>query len=116
MRAGGAARPSTSTTCTPGACVSNHRRTSGTAWGGGGGDTLIGGNGNDHLYGGFGLDLLKGMGGNDTLDGGERTDSLAGGAGDDVLIMTDGEKDFYDGGTGTNTFSKDPIDVYKPLP
>jgi Ca2+-binding RTX toxin-like protein len=88
----------------------------GAAWGNGGGDTLIGGNGNDHLYGGAGLDLLKGMAGNDTLDGGERTDSLAGGAGDDVLIMNDGEKDYYDGGTGTNTFSKDAIDAYKPIP
>lgn len=75
--------------------------------GGVGADTLIGGFGKDSLDGGPGNDLLKGGAGNDTLIGGPGKDTLLGQSGNDRLIANDGEKDFLDGGSGTDKAQRD---------
>jgi VCBS repeat-containing protein len=76
---------------------------------------VSGGDGNDSITGGAGDDDRYGDAGNDTIDGGAGNDYVAGGTGDDLLIYTmgenagahfpghDGNHDFYDGGTGTDT-------------
>ncbi len=65
------------------------------AWGGAGGDVIVGngaanrlwgGAGNDDLRGANGADLMEGGAGNDTLNDDGGSDTLEGGAGDDLLI------------------------------
>ena len=41
--------------------------------------------------------------------------TTARGNGDDLLILNDPEKDYYDGGPGTDTFNKDAADVFKTI-
>ncbi len=65
-------------------------------------NTLLGEAGNDVLHGGMG---------DDSLVGGTGNDQLFGGKGNDTLIANDGQKDTLDGGMGTDTAMKDPIDV-----
>src|SRR5205823_1580807 len=63
------------------------------------------------FYGGAGDDTLIGGSGNDLLDGGAGRDSLIGQGGDDTFQAKDTEKDTLDGGSGTDTATKDSIDV-----
>ncbi len=58
--------------------------------GGSGRDRLIGRGGDDTLIGGGGNDILRGGGGNDILDGGRGNDTLIGGAGDDIFVLSEG--------------------------
>lgn len=89
----------------------------------GGNDVIVGGAGNDVLYGGDGDDVLNGGDGNDVLYGKQGTDVLYGGAGDDVLVhlpgwgvdrlyagdgdddlrALDGNRDWLNGGRGTDS-------------
>ncbi|MEL7335381.1 MAG: calcium-binding protein, partial [Planctomycetota bacterium] len=67
-------------------------------------DYIYGGLGNDKLYGGNGDDYLYGGDGNDQLFGESGTDRLKGDAGNDFLDGgRDGEKDYLDGGSGSDT-------------
>ena len=81
------------------------------AFGGGGGDTIIGNNannlmegrdGNDTLNGHVGNDTLMGQSDNDTLNGGAGNDTLTGGDGIDQLIGGAGNDTFFDGTAGLN--------------
>ncbi len=67
--------------------------------GGDGRDSVRGGAGHDVLLGGAGSDVLDGMDGNDILIGGLGFDSLLGGAGEDILIG------------GATSYDKDPISL-----
>ncbi|QHQ36147.1 calcium-binding protein [Algicella marina] len=93
--------------------------TTGTVFGGGGGDTLLGGTAADDLNGGFGADVIRGgvgndiltgatgndflhgQQGNDTLRGGGGADVMLGGQGADVLRGFGGD-DILDGGQGND--------------
>ena len=61
---------------------------------------MTGGHGNDVLQGLTGNDELHGENNNDHLAGGTGHDTLMGGAGDDMLIDTDLERDYLNGGEG----------------
>ncbi|HEX3356667.1 MAG TPA: calcium-binding protein [Tepidisphaeraceae bacterium] len=65
-------------------------------------NTLLGEGGNDSIHGGMG---------DDSLIGGPGNDQLFGGMGNDTLIGNDGQKDTLNGGAGTDTAKKDPIDI-----
>jgi Ca2+-binding RTX toxin-like protein len=72
--------------------------------GNGGNDILRGGEGNDVVSGGDGNDKLEGGAGADLLLDGAGRDAVSGGAGDDhAVVALDGDRDLYDGGTGTDT-------------
>ena len=88
--------------------------------GGGGNDTVFGGSGDDVMTGGHGDDMLQGLtgddalygeSGNDHLAGGFGHDSLDGGAGDDMLIDTDLERDYLNGGDGNDSIHSYGADV-----
>jgi Ca2+-binding RTX toxin-like protein len=73
----------------------------------GSGLSLIGNNGANILTGtGFG-DVLTGNAGNDTLIGGVGQDTVTSGTGNDriVMLVTSGNVDVADGGTGTDTLA-----------
>ncbi|NCR29306.1 MAG: hypothetical protein GPJ25_24835, partial [Microcystis aeruginosa LE13-04] len=79
-----------------------------TNWWNGG---LFGGDGNDTISGGAGDDKLYGEEGNDVLQGtnggtGEK-DYLQGGTGNDLFILADTTKAFYDDGNATNAGTND---------
>jgi Ca2+-binding RTX toxin-like protein len=100
-------------------------------FGGWGNDRLLGGRNNDVLAGGFGSDLLRGGGGNDLpsggagpdglyggpdsdrLFGGSGRDSLFGGRGDDRLFSRDRQRDWLDGGPGSDCAVVDPPRIDK---
>jgi Ca2+-binding RTX toxin-like protein len=72
---------------------------------------IFGDAGNDSLTGGSGNDSLHGGAGNDVLTGGFGSDALFGEDGNDVLNAADGTPDqTVDGGSGSNTIHRDPID------
>ena len=97
--------------------------------GGGGADmitgySLLGADHNETLMGGAGADTISGLGGNDLINGDDGDDSLTGGAGADTInggngddkinstIPTDpNEADTVDGGAGTDTATRDLVDV-----
>jgi Ca2+-binding RTX toxin-like protein len=64
-----------------------------SAYGGQGGDVLIGSAGANQLYGGPGDDTMSGSGGADTLEGDAGADDLDAGEGDDVVEARDGAAD-----------------------
>ena len=73
--------------------------------GGAGDDALMGGAGNDTVFGGTGNDKLQGGGDADVLIDGEGRDKSFGEDGDDVFLSrADGERDFFYGGNGADTF------------
>ena len=76
-----------------------------------GNDTLLGGIGKDDIKGGDGNDFVQGDAGNDLLDGGEGDDSLLGSDGDDTILGAAGNdelqgnfgNDVLAGGNGNDT-------------
>ena len=78
---------------------------------GAGSDTMSGGQGSDALFGGHGSDALHGNDGDDILLGGTGHDTLMGGAGDDILIDTDLERDYLNGGDGNHSIHSYGADV-----
>ena len=107
------------------------------------GDDIINGReGNDKLYGGYNDDTITGNGGDDTVDGGYNRDTLDGGNGndkiygyynrdkiiggfgedtisggndDDNVDAADGEIDYINCGTGTDTLKADAYADGTPL-
>jgi len=74
-------------------------------------DQLFGGDGNDSLDGGQDDDMLDGGEGNDTLFDHSGSDIFQGQGGDDSLDSSDGTRgDGLNGGSGTNTVTKDLLD------
>jgi acyl-homoserine-lactone acylase len=74
-------------------------------------DYLIGGPGNDRIYGSNGNDKLWGVAANDYLSGEGGSDTFYGGDGNDALAAKDGARDArIDGGTGTDTATRDAVD------
>lgn len=76
-----------------------------------GNDTLDGGGGNDTVFGGSGDDVMTGGHGDDMLQGLTGHDTLMGGAGDDMLIDTDLERDYLNGGDGNDSIHSYGADV-----
>ena len=66
-------------------------------------DTLVAGNGGDDLDGGDGADSLVGGKGADYIQGGLGDDSISAGANADIIIDLDGNN-FVEGGSGADTF------------
>ena len=83
----------------------------GTLDGADGNDTVIGGQGSNALAGGYGADAMHEDDGDDILSGGTGHDTLMGGAGDDVLIDTDLERDYLNGGEGDDSIHSYGVDV-----
>ncbi|MGJ3247319.1 MAG: hypothetical protein ACFE0I_14760 [Elainellaceae cyanobacterium] len=79
----------------------------GTVFGNGRGDRLIGGRETDRFEGGGGRDRLVGRGGDDILSGGVSGDTLLGGAGDDILLGGGGN-DTLRGGSGNDLLDGGP--------
>jgi Ca2+-binding RTX toxin-like protein len=75
-------------------------------------ETISGGAGNDSLSGAGGDDELNGDAGNDMLIGGPGQDLINGGLGDDTINSQDmNTVDTVDGGAGTDTATRDLVDV-----
>jgi len=73
-------------------------------FGGANDDALFGDSGDDYLEGDDGDDFLSGDVGNDTLEGDDGADILHGDDGDDhFAFLQDGDPDYVDGGSGTDT-------------
>jgi Ca2+-binding RTX toxin-like protein len=98
-----------------------------TIHGGDGNDTISGGNGNDYIYGEAGDDRLSGNAGNDAVYGGDGNDNLYGNGGKDFLYGQagsdyfsepgDGQGDYIDGGTGTDSIGlHEKSDVVVSIP
>ena len=69
-----------------------------------GADVIFAGGGADIVDAGGGDDVVNGEDGADTLTGGTGEDEVYGGAGNDTIVGSlDGTRDFYDGGSGTDT-------------
>jgi len=69
---------------------------------GDGNDSVTAGAEPDCIHGGLGNDTIIAGAGDDVVDGGPGADSLMGGDGNDTIIGNAAEKDFIDGGSGTN--------------
>ncbi|ORE90818.1 tandem-95 repeat protein, partial [Aurantimonas sp. 22II-16-19i] len=69
-----------------------------------GADVIFAGGGADTVDAGGGDDIVNGEDAADTLSGGTGEDEVYGGAGNDTIVGSlDGTRDFYDGGSGTDT-------------
>ena len=78
-------------------------------------ENLVGSAFNDILTGGNDVNVIYGGDGNDTITGGRADDKMFGGAGDDTFVVEwSHHGDYYDGGSGIDTFLADiPIlDAY----
>jgi Ca2+-binding RTX toxin-like protein len=92
------------------------------AWGGTGDDTLIAGRITDVSYGSYSHNWFHGGDGNDYLRGGALDDHLYGEGGTDTLLGLggndylnggkDGYRDYLYGGSGADTFVREPIAPY----
>lgn len=75
--------------------------------GGEGNDTIFAGTGRDTIEGGAGSDVIRSGSGDDVVAGGAGNDRLALGRGQDVAVyvLADnvGDRDYYNGGKGTDT-------------
>jgi Ca2+-binding RTX toxin-like protein len=71
-------------------------------------ENLIGSKFDDVLVGNASTNVIDGGDGNDTITGSSNDDKMYGGAGNDVfLVEWSYHGDYYDGGTGIDTFSAD---------
>jgi Ca2+-binding RTX toxin-like protein len=74
-------------------------------------EDAYGGNGGDTLTGSDGPNTLDGGPGDDQVTGGKGTDGLYGGDGNDTIDARDGVADTVDCGPGSDTVSRDSVDV-----
>ena len=88
--------------------------------GGAGDDYLVGGLGNDTLEGGIGSDQIDGIAGNNTINGVDQKDNtpglgeidyLTGGTGDNLFILGDVNKAYYDDGNTLTNGSNDYANI-----
>jgi hypothetical protein len=90
------------------------------ATGGPGDDVIVGNDAGNVLDGGSGKDDVNGAGGSDVVMGGTEDDVVAGGAGTDTMLLgsgddsfdaLEGESDFVDCASGSDTGFLDPADI-----
>ena len=82
-----------------------------TMIGSAGSDTMSGGGGNDLMKGESGMDLVYGDEGDDRLYGGPDSDWIHGDLGQDLIVSIGGSADTIAGGSQTDNFWVDAIDV-----
>ena len=79
----------------------------------GGNDIVYGNAGGDRLEGGRSADSIFGGSGNDLLIGGKGEDSVDGGTGGDSIMVKDGQRDMVNCRGGTDSVTRDSIDVLR---
>jgi Ca2+-binding RTX toxin-like protein len=76
-----------------------------------GNDTLIGGAGNDEITGGAGNDIIDGVNGTTLTPGQGEIDILKGGTGNDLFVLGNVTKDYYDDNNNLTNGSSDYADI-----
>jgi Ca2+-binding RTX toxin-like protein len=76
-----------------------------------GNDTLIGGAGNDEITGGAGNDIIDGVNGTTLTPGQGEIDILKGGTGNDLFILGNVTKNYYDDNNNLTNGSSDYADI-----
>jgi Ca2+-binding RTX toxin-like protein len=79
----------------------------------GGNDIVYGNAGGDRIEGGTGVDSIFGGTGKDLLIAGKGEDRVDGGSGGDSINVKDGQRDVVNCRGGTDTVTRDPIDVLR---
>lgn len=80
-------------------------------WGSDGADSLLGVGGNDTIFGEVGNDTIDGGSGNDSVNGGSSNDTMYGQGGVDFFFSDDGNADYLDGGSDSDTADRDGFDT-----